>query len=103
MGREFYESEPVFRDEVDECSRQFLAVLGVDVRDVLLARPDEASAAMLLDRTFMTQAALFTVELALARLWMSAGIVPSACIGHSIGEYVAACLSGVLTREDAIA
>ena len=101
MGRELYQAEPVFRHEVDRCSDLFRAAIGADIREVLLAENGEQSGSPL-DSTLPTQAALFTIELALARLWMEAGVQPSACLGHSIGEYVAACLAGVLSLEDAV-
>jgi amino acid adenylation domain-containing protein len=102
MGSDLYRNEPVFRETVDACSDLFLARLGVDVRDAIVAAAGgDARADALLARTSSTQAAIFTVELALAKLWMSWGITPSAMIGHSIGEYVAACLSGVLSLDDA--
>src|SRR6185436_14303727 len=55
-----------------------------------------------LNQTLFAQPALFTIEYAMARLWQSLGIVPDALVGHSMGEYVAACLSGVLSLEDAL-
>ena len=104
MARELYESEPAFREHLDACAEELLTHLGLDLRDVLY--PDlvgEAEATRLLGQTFVTQPALFSIEYALAQLWMSWGVVPSAMIGHSIGEYVAACLAGVLSLEDALA
>ncbi|MEO8076392.1 MAG: SDR family NAD(P)-dependent oxidoreductase, partial [Acidobacteriota bacterium] len=104
MGADLYRDEPVFRDTVDACREVFLGKLGVDLRDVIDTANEPAGRAEgLLGRTSTTQAALFAVELGLARLWMSWGVVPDAMIGHSIGEYVAACLSGVLTLQDAAA
>jgi amino acid adenylation domain-containing protein len=102
MGRELYDHEPVFRKTFDECADQFAAVLGVDLRVALYETPDAGAGVDSLAATSATQAALFAVELSLARLWMSFGITPAACLGHSIGEYVAACVSGVLTMADAI-
>ncbi|MCY1079353.1 type I polyketide synthase [Archangium lansingense] len=104
MGRHLYESEPVFRDEVDACSKKLEKHLGFDLRTVLY--PPEAgreAATERLKQTAITQPALFVIEYALAKLWMSWGLKPQAMIGHSIGEYVAACLAGVFTLEDALA
>ncbi|MFF4013392.1 acyltransferase domain-containing protein, partial [Streptomyces sp. NPDC001717] len=98
MGRGLYEREPVYREHLDLCALAALPHLGFDIRDVLHA--EGASADLATDRL---QPALFSVEYALARLWMSWGIRPEAMIGHSLGEYVAACLAGVFTLEDALA
>jgi acyl transferase domain-containing protein/acyl carrier protein len=104
MARELYESEPVFREHLDACAEASIPHLNLDLRDVLYPNADgEAEATRLLGQTFITQPALFSIEYALAQLWMSWGVVPSAMIGHSIGEYVAACLAGVLSLEDALA
>ena len=104
MSQGLYEAEPLFREQVDLHAELLLPRLDLDLRDVLYppaARTEEA--AQLLKRTFITQPALFVVEYALARLWMSWGVRPAAMIGHSIGEYVAACLAGVFPVEDALA
>lgn len=104
MGRELYGSEPVFREYIDLCAEQLKTHLHLDLREVLYPnKAGEAEAKRLLDQTFVTQPALFCIEYALAQLWMSWGVIPSAMIGHSIGEYVAACLAGVLSLEDALA
>ncbi|MET0622970.1 MAG: amino acid adenylation domain-containing protein [Pyrinomonadaceae bacterium] len=103
MGEGLYRSEPVFREQVDACCELLKPNLGFDLRDVLYpgdGRTEEAAAR--LKQTRVTQPALFVVEYALARLWMSWGLNPSAMIGHSIGEYVAACLAGVFSLEDAL-
>jgi acyl transferase domain-containing protein len=103
MGRGLYETEKLFRAEVDACAEALKADLGLDLRDVLYPRAEEAEeAAERLSQTELTQPALFVVEYALARLWMSWGVRPQAMIGHSIGEYVAACLAGVFSLEDAL-
>jgi acyl transferase domain-containing protein/acyl carrier protein len=102
MSRGLYESEPLFREQVDRLAELLLPRLGLDLRGVLYPTPEAAEeAAQLLKQTFITQPALFVVEYALARLWMSWGVRPAAMIGHSVGEYVAACLAGVLSAEDA--
>jgi non-ribosomal peptide synthase protein (TIGR01720 family) len=104
VGRELYNTEPTFREQLDECSRAFEARTGFDIRTVMFpAASDEERAAKQLNQTHITQPVLFAFEYALARLWISWGIRPQAMIGHSIGEYVAACLAGVFSLEDAIA
>ncbi|HEU0076015.1 MAG TPA: type I polyketide synthase, partial [Longimicrobiaceae bacterium] len=126
MGRGLYETEPVFRAEVDRCAEILRAHLGVDLREVLYpgeapadgegeaspkidlramlsrasAGPDEA--AERLNATSMAQAALFVTEYALAKQWMAWGVRPEAMIGHSLGEYVAAAVAGVFSLEDAL-
>jgi amino acid adenylation domain-containing protein len=106
MGRELYAAEPVFRAEVDRCADLLHPHLGLDLRSVLY--PDLADAAAVaaaaaqLETTALAQPALFVVELALARLWISWGIRPAALLGHSLGEYTAACLAGVLSIEAAL-
>ncbi|HIV69874.1 MAG TPA: SDR family NAD(P)-dependent oxidoreductase [Candidatus Aquabacterium excrementipullorum] len=103
MGRELYEREPVFRDTVDQCAQALRPLLDLDLRELLYPAPGgEQDAATRLGQTALTQPALFVVEYALARLWQSWGLVPAAMIGHSIGEYVAACLAGVFSLHDAL-
>ena len=101
MMRGLYEAEPAFREHLDACA-EVVPDLGRDLRSVLYPAADDAEAPAVLGTTAFTQPALFAVEYALARLWQSWGIIPDAMIGHSIGEYVAACLSGVLTLEEAM-
>lgn len=103
MGLELYEAEPIFREQVDTCSKILKPHLGFDLRDVLYPS-DEAleEAKEKLNQTFVTQPALFVTEYALAKQWMHWGVTPEAMIGHSIGEYVAACLAGVFSLEDAL-
>jgi natural product biosynthesis luciferase-like monooxygenase protein len=106
MASAVYRREPVFRREVDRCAEILAPHLGREVRDVrgvLLAAPDDEEAARALAETALSQPALFVVSWALARLWMSWGVRPDALLGHSVGEYAAACLSGVFTLEDALA
>ncbi|HYG62914.1 MAG TPA: beta-ketoacyl synthase N-terminal-like domain-containing protein [Thermoanaerobaculia bacterium] len=104
MARELSETEAVFRQEMDRCAELLRPRLGLDLRRVLWPAPgSEEEAARQLARTALTQPALFAVEYALARLWMSWGVRPQAMLGHSIGEYVAACLAGVFSLEDALA
>ncbi|HKI01527.1 MAG TPA: SDR family NAD(P)-dependent oxidoreductase [Thermoanaerobaculia bacterium] len=122
MARGLYETEPVFREQVDLCCRLLRPHLGgADLRAVLYpaepAGPDAGQPAtgpdlrrMLrgeedagpLRQTWLAHPALFVVEYALARLWMHWGIVPAALAGYSIGEYAAACVAGVFELEDAL-
>jgi amino acid adenylation domain-containing protein len=102
MGRGLYDSEPTFRADVDLCCRLLLPHLGLDLREMLFREEDEAASERL-QGTQLAQAALFVVSWATARLWMSWGVRPEAMLGHSIGEYVAACLAGVFSLEDALA
>ncbi|RCG26200.1 acyltransferase domain-containing protein [Sphaerisporangium album] len=99
MGARLYRTEPVFREAMDECAELLRPHLGRDVREVAFG--DGADARERLRDTLHTQPAVFSVGHALARLLMSWGVRPSAMIGHSLGEYVAACLAGVFTLEDA--
>jgi phthiocerol/phenolphthiocerol synthesis type-I polyketide synthase E len=104
MGRDLYERERIFRERVDACVDLLKPHLEIDLRDVLY--PDEGDTervAEQLEQTRLAQPALFVIEYALAKLWMSWGVKPAAMIGHSIGEYTAACLAGVFALEDALA
>ncbi|NJM65768.1 MAG: SDR family NAD(P)-dependent oxidoreductase [Acaryochloris sp. RU_4_1] len=100
MGRGLYESEPFFRQQIDECCTKLIPLLGLDLRTILY--PESSGESHALQQTALTQPALFVVEYALAQLWMAWGVKPSALMGHSIGEYVAACLAGVFSLEDAL-
>ena len=102
MARELYQTEPRFRVEVDRCAELLVPGLGLDLRDVMYTRDANDSKTEQLRQTCFAQPALFVTEYALAKLWMAWGVRPSAMIGHSLGEYVAACLSGVLSLEDAL-
>jgi len=104
MARGLYDSEPLFRANVEACCEMLIPHLGFDLRDALYPpEGEEETVADLLTQTAFTQPALFVIEYALAQLWMSWGVRPEAMIGHSIGEYTAACLAGVLSLEDALA
>ncbi len=101
MGKELYETESSFRDIVDHCCAFLKPLLNLDLRTIIYPDVETLHAASL-QETSVTQPALFVIEYALAQLWISWGISPSSMIGHSIGEYVAACLAGVLSLEDAL-
>src|SRR5262249_48591673 len=88
---------------IDECAEVLREPLGRDLRELLYPRDsNNADAAAQLRRTRYAQPALFVIEYALAKLWIDWGIKPEACIGHSIGEFVAACLAGVMELDDAL-
>ncbi|HEX2077353.1 MAG TPA: acyltransferase domain-containing protein, partial [Longimicrobium sp.] len=103
MTRELYAHEPVYREALDRCAAGLVPHLGFDLRTVLFPTPGaEEEAAARLRQTALTQPALFAVEYALATLWMHWGVQPEGLAGHSIGEYTAACLAGVMSLEDAL-
>jgi acyl transferase domain-containing protein/SAM-dependent methyltransferase len=101
MGRELYESEPVFRRSVDTASEIVRPMIGTDLRTFVAAAATEEANQRLRDTT-LAQPAIFAVSYALAQLFASWGLPPAAMIGHSIGEYVAACVAGVFSLEDAL-
>jgi len=103
MAASLYQTEPVFRREVDRCVAVLQPILKSDLRVVLFPpEGSEKQAEETLLQTSFTQPALFVIEYALAKLWISWGIKPSAMIGHSVGEYVAGCLAEVFKLEDAL-
>ncbi|HEY4910902.1 MAG TPA: type I polyketide synthase, partial [Methylomirabilota bacterium] len=103
MGRGLYESESGFRERLDRCCEILTPVLGFNLRAVLYPDSDGIEAATArLSTTAVTQPALFAIEYALAGVLMDCGVRPQAMLGHSIGEYVAACVSGVLGLDDAL-
>ncbi|MBR8838431.1 MAG: SDR family NAD(P)-dependent oxidoreductase [Stigonema ocellatum SAG 48.90 = DSM 106950] len=99
MGRLLYEQAPTFRRIIDRCDEILRPYLEQPLLSVLYPEPD---APPLLHETAYTQPALFALEYALAELWKSWGIVPDAVMGHSVGEYVAACVAGVYSLEDGL-
>jgi acyl transferase domain-containing protein/acyl-CoA synthetase (AMP-forming)/AMP-acid ligase II len=100
MGRQLYETHPTFRAILDKCDKILRPYLEHSLLAVMYPRSmvEESYVHM----TAYTQPALFAIEYALAKLWESWGIMPVAMLGHSIGEYVAACLAGVFSLEDAL-
>ena len=101
MGRELYTVDSGFRDTVDSCAKILEPELGRDLREILYQMDDKSGAA-LLRQTQFTQPALFTIEYALAQLWLRAGVQPVTMLGHSVGEFAAAALAGVMTLADAL-
>jgi len=103
MAAVLYKTEPVVRRAIDRCARILQKDIGADLRRLIFPTARRrAHAADELRDTKWAQPALFVVEYALAELWRSWGIHPTAMIGHSVGEYVAATLAGVMTLDDAL-
>jgi natural product biosynthesis luciferase-like monooxygenase protein len=103
MAAELYQVEPLFRQQIDRCSEFLKPHLGLDIRHVIYPSDEQVEyATEQLKQTCIAQPAIFVVEYALAMLWKSWGIHPQVMIGHSVGEYVAACLAEVFTLEDAL-
>lgn len=99
MAHDLYRSEKVFRESVDECLSILLRQCGVDIREALFPANDRP---VPLDRPARALPALFTIQYAMARLWMAWGVEPESMIGHSMGEYVAAHLAGVFDLQSAL-
>jgi acyl transferase domain-containing protein/acyl-CoA synthetase (AMP-forming)/AMP-acid ligase II/acyl carrier protein/NAD(P)-dependent dehydrogenase (short-subunit alcohol dehydrogenase family) len=100
MGRTLYDSSRVFRDAMDQCSRALTGYIDKALlEDILYPADKEASP---IDETRYTQPALFAFEYSLAMLWQSWGLFPDFVIGHSLGEYAAACVAGVFSLEDGL-
>ncbi|EAZ91778.1 type I polyketide synthase [Crocosphaera chwakensis] len=98
MGRELYESCSFFRNIIDECNEILKAYLDKDLVNILYKEIGNS----LLDQTIYTQPALFSIEYALAKLWQFWGVDPTVVMGHSVGEYVAACIAGVFSLKDGL-
>jgi amino acid adenylation domain-containing protein len=102
MGKSLYEKEPVFKQAVDRCAELLMPWMKEDIRDILYPSENISLAEQKIHNTYYTQPALFIIEYAMASLWMSWGIRPAAFVGHSIGEFAAAHLSGVFNLSDAL-
>jgi acyl transferase domain-containing protein/acyl carrier protein len=102
MGRELYQEEPVFRCEIDACAELLRPQIGIDIRALMFPDGEATEAEELLRNTQYTQPAIFAVSYALAKLWMSLGVRPAMALGHSIGEFAAACLAEVFSLQDAL-
>ncbi|MEN8215012.1 MAG: type I polyketide synthase [Pseudomonadota bacterium] len=98
MGQELYDTQPRFRQTIDFCDKILRPYLEKPLLEVLY----QTAASSNLNETAYTQPALFAIEYALADIWQSWGIKPDAVMGHSVGEYVAACIAGVFSLEDGL-
>jgi amino acid adenylation domain-containing protein len=101
MGKSLYDSQPVYRAAFDECAAVAQSELALDLHALIFTDANELSSARL-QETRNAQPALFATELALAKLWQTWGVAPIALAGHSLGEYVAATLCGVMSARDAM-
>lgn len=102
MGLQLLNSEAVFRRHLEHCDELLQPLLGESLLATLYPSETAAAGVAKLNQTFYAQPAIFAMEYSLAQLWLSWGIRPAAMVGHSVGEYVAACLSGVLSLQDAL-
>ena len=98
MGSALYATQPVFKQALEQCD-SILKGHGISLLDVLYHGKAEDT---LIHQTVYAQPAIFSLEYALAELWKSWGIKPSLALGHSVGEYVAACIAGVFSLEDGL-
>lgn len=102
MGLDLYTEEKIFRDEVNRCCQILKEISGDDWKELLYPSNPEARASDEINQTSNTQPAIFIFEYSLAQMLIEWGIHPDGMIGHSIGEYVAACLSGVFSLKHAL-
>ncbi|NEP59189.1 MAG: acyltransferase domain-containing protein, partial [Symploca sp. SIO2G7] len=103
MGKQLYETQPVFRQVLDQCNQILEPYLEKSLLEVIYPQnPEELEASSLLNQTGYTQPTLFAIEYALYKLWESWGIKPDIVMGHSVGEYVAATVVGVWSLEDGL-
>ncbi|MEB3220121.1 MAG: beta-ketoacyl synthase N-terminal-like domain-containing protein [Nostocales cyanobacterium 94392] len=98
MGRELYETQPTFRKALNRCGEILSSYLDKPLLEIIYSFNSTSD----IDQTQYTQPVLFAVEYSLAQLWQSWGIKPTLVMGHSVGEYVAACLAGVFSLEDGL-
>ncbi|HLO30244.1 MAG TPA: amino acid adenylation domain-containing protein [Anaerolineales bacterium] len=101
MGRQLYETQPVFQAALDRCAAILDPILDRPLSDILFPS-EQSKQSDSIHQTTYTQPALFAFEYALAEMWRSWGVEPSAALGHSVGEYVAACVAGVFSLEDGL-
>ncbi|MGD1919938.1 MAG: acyltransferase domain-containing protein, partial [Pleurocapsa sp.] len=114
MGKELYDTQPVFRENCDRCFQLFDKYLDTSLKEIIFTQgkrvetftryplPVTQPKRSTINETRYTQPAIFTIEYALAQMWMSWGIKPDVVTGHSIGEFVAATIAGVFSLEEAI-
>jgi len=99
MAYDLYQNEPFFKLKVDECLSRITPYFTFDIKSILFSQGTDGGRII---QTELAQPLIFTIEYALAQLLINWGVKPNAMIGHSIGEYVAACISGVFTLDEAL-
>lgn len=102
MGKDLFESETLFREKILECAEIIKTAVNFDLIDIIYSSNNQTEKSEILKQPRYALPALFSIEYALAELWMSWGIKPNALIGHSLGEYTAAHLAGVIELEDVL-
>jgi acyl transferase domain-containing protein len=103
MGAGLYHADADYRAAVDRCAEAFLPWVKLDVRQVIMPADDRSSDGdSQLRQTALTQPALFTLHYATAMWWMARGVSPAVLVGHSSGEYAAACIAGIMSFADAV-
>jgi len=102
MAQELYQTEEEFKQIINNCTSLLKPHLSMDIRSILFNNNDSAKTSEKLNQTALAQPALFVIEYALAKLLMGWGIQPDSLVGHSLGEYTAACLANIMSLEDAL-
>ena len=102
MGLDLYKKEQVFHEEMHKCFEILESILECDVKEFIYPNKDSKEIENKINETNMTQPILFSFEYALAKQLLKWGIKPDAMIGHSLGEYVEACIAGVFSLEEAL-
>jgi acyl transferase domain-containing protein/aryl carrier-like protein len=102
MGLDLYRTQPYFKQIMDNCADILRPILGLDIRDLLYPAHSHKETTDTLNRTHILQPVTFSFQYALSSLLIGKGIVPRAVMGHSLGEYAAACVAGIFPLEDAL-
>ena len=99
MGRQLYESEPIYRDAIDQCDEKLRLLRDGSLIDVIF---NDASASPAINQTHWTQPAIFALQMGLSQLLESWGLKPNVVLGHSVGQYAAACVAGIMTWDEGL-
>ncbi|NET16612.1 MAG: type I polyketide synthase, partial [Okeania sp. SIO1H6] len=102
MGRKLYETQPTFRQTLDKCDHILRPYLDNPLLEIIHPQKPQKSSSDLLEQSIYSQPVLFSIEYAWTQLWQSWGIKPDVLLGQNVGEYVAACVAGVFSLEEAL-